>query len=109
MNKQPKTLEKKDRRPQRRERKKINDYLKKLVYRFFSYRGKLKDPDGNESVEKLSEINLEWLKYCNKKWKLGISPILNAFVDIVMDLIEKQRKEKELANKDITKSIKNKN
>lgn len=95
MNKQLKTFEKKDRRPQRRERKKINDYLKKLVHRLFSYRNKLKDPDGNESTKKLIEINSEWLTYCNRKWKLGISPKLNAFIDIVIDLIDKANKKKE--------------
>lgn len=99
----PKTFERRDTRTERREKVRMNNYLRELVQRFFLYRNKLKDPDGKLSVAKLSEINLEWIKYCNRKRKSGISPKLNIFVDVVMDYVDKANKKKkeEALKKDV--------
>jgi len=105
--------EKKDTRAQRREKIKINNYLRALIHQFFLYRDKLEDPDGSDASMKLSEINLEWRKYCHRKWKLGISPETNAFEKVVIDLIDRQEKREvveknkeevlDKLNKDVTK------
>lgn len=68
--------------------KKINCKLNEFIKAFIDFRAKSEDKNGIDVSMKLSELDFEWKRYCNKSWKTNHP--YNTFTETISNLLNQE-------------------
>jgi len=90
-------------RSAKREGKRLDHFLTRLIMTFFNFRASHKDKENEEVAKAFSMLERKWKDACNKKWK-SIVPKQSAFADNVERILKAEEARNKEKNKPALKS-----